>query len=104
MSGGDSVDVICRYLVKAGKDGEFEDLLGRHWETLHALGLTTEEPAQLFRATDAAGNIAFVEMFAWKDSDSSQTAHETPTVMGLWEPMGALCRDMEFWHAQPIGR
>ena len=96
------VEVICRYRIKPGKQQEFEDILVRHWQTLHDVGLTTDDPAQLWRGGDMAGNVAFVEIFSWKNADSSQTAHETPEVMRLWEPMGSLCEDMEFWHVGPV--
>ncbi len=102
MGNNGSVDIVCRYRVKPGKATEFEALLGRHWKTLYGLGLSTDEPARLLRAGDQAGNVAFLEMFAWKDGDSAQTAHETAAVMELWEPMGALCDDMEFWQVSPI--
>ena len=95
-----SVDTLCRYLVKPGKEQEFTEILARHWRTLRDAGLATGEPARLLRAEDKAGNVAFIEMFAWKDGNSAQTAHETPEVMRLWEPMGALCQDMEFWSVQ----
>ena len=97
------VDIICRYHVKPGKEREFEDLLSRHWGTLHTVGLSTDQPARVFRAQDKAGNIAFIEMFTWKDQASVKTAHESPAVMQLWEPMGALCQDMEFWDVEAIG-
>lgn len=96
------VENLCRYLVKPGKEQAFADLLARHWETLHSAGLATAEPARVFRATDKAGNIAFIEMFSWKDRGCIETAHETPEVMQLWEPMGALCQDMEFWHVEAV--
>ena len=93
----DAVDVLCRYRVKPGKEEQFAGYLARHWSVLHDLGLATDEPARILRAGDKAGNIAFVERFAWRSGDSAQTAHETPEVMRLWEPMGSLCEDMEFW-------
>ena len=96
------VDMLCRYLVKPGMEQELADLLARHWHTLHDAGLATKDPARLFRAEDKAGNVAFIERFAWKTGESAQTAHETPEVMRLWEPMGALCQDMEFWHVQAL--
>ncbi len=98
------VPVLCRYRVKPGKADEFAGLLSRHWGVLHELGLATDEPARLLRADDKAGNVAFVEEFSWRDGTSSGTAHETPGVMQLWEPMGALCEDMEFWETSPLGR
>ncbi len=97
------VETLCRYLVKPGMEREFQSILARHWKTLHEAGLATEQPAQLLRADDKAGNVAFIEIFHWRTADSAQMAHETPAVMRLWEPMGALCRDMEFWHVQPLG-
>ena len=96
------VDTLCRYRVAPGKQKEFEDLLAGHWRTLHDAGLTTDEPARLLRAGDKAGNVAFIERFSWKTGQSAQTAHETPEVMRLWEPMGALCQDMEFWHVEAV--
>ena len=96
------VPILCRYRVKPGKQKEFEDLLAGHWTTLHESGLATDDPARVFRAGDKAGNIAFIEMFSWRTAASAQTAHETPAVMRLWEPMGALCQDMEFWHVEAI--
>lgn len=95
-----SVDILCRYRLKPGKEEAFAELLARHWPTLKELDLATDEPARILRAGDHAGNVAFIEMFAWKTPDSSQTAHETPEVMRLWEPMGALCEDMEFWEVR----
>ncbi|MDA7980058.1 MAG: hypothetical protein MPJ50_14925 [Pirellulales bacterium] len=96
------VPVMCRYRVKPGQDTAFEEILRRHWQTIHDLGLTTDEPARLWRADDMAGNVAYFESFSWRKGDSAQTAHETPGVMRLWEPMGALCEDMEFWNVKEI--
>lgn len=98
-----SVDILCRYRIKPGKEEDFAELLSRHWQVLHDVGLTTDEPARILRASDKAGNVAFVEMFEWKTEDSAQTAHETPEVMRLWEPMGSLCEDMEFWEVGAFG-
>jgi hypothetical protein len=98
-----SVDVLCRYRVKPGQEAAFSELLARHWQVLQQVGLATDEPARILRASDKAGNVAFVETFSWKEQGSSQTAHETPAVMQLWEPMGALCDDMEFWNVVAFG-
>ena len=102
MSANNPVDILCRYRVKPGKDTEFQALLTGHWKVLHDLGLATDEPARLLRAGDKAGNVAYIEQFSWKTPDSAQTAHETPAVMQLWEPMGALCDDMEFWEVGSV--
>ncbi len=97
-----SIEVVCRYRIKDGKADEFAAMLARHWPVLRDLGLTTEEPARLLKGEDGAGNVAFIETFHWKDQDAVSTAHETPGVMKLWEPMGALCEDMEFWHVEVV--
>ena len=94
------IDVLCRYRVKGGQASAFADLLKGHWAMLHGQGLTTDAPAEVMRASDNAGNIAFIERFAWKDADAVQAAHENATVMQTWKPMGALCENMEFWHIQ----
>ncbi len=96
------VEVLCRYRLKPEVDHQFKQLLSAHWKKLHDLGFTTDEPARLTQARDQAGNVAYFESFSWKNIDAIQTAHETPEVMMAWEPMGALCDDMEFWHVQPI--
>ncbi len=97
------VPVLCRYRLKPGKELEFGELLRKHWPTLHDLGLVTDEPAALERATDQAGNTAFIERFRWKTPAAIGSAHESVEVMTLWEPMGALCEDMEFWHVEALG-
>lgn len=100
QSGTGPINVVCRYRVKPKHEQEFADLLREHWGVLHAQGLTTADRAKLLRATDNAGNVAFIEMFAWRDAAAVQAAHESPAIMKKWEPMGAFCEDMEFWHVQ----
>ena len=102
MAQDQSVPTLCRYRIKPGREKEFNEILQGHWKTLHNAGLTTDEPARVYRADDKAGNVAFIEMFSWKTGDSAQTAHETPAVMSVWEPMGALSEDMEFWQVESL--
>ena len=100
--------VICRYHVRAGAEREMLRLIARHWPTLHRAGLVTDDPPLVFRGLPAKGKEAgragtqIVEIFAWKDSSSAGVAHETPEVMAIWEPMGALCDAMEFPHFEPV--
>ena len=94
------IDTVCRYLVKKGHEAAFADLVRDHWGILNAQGLTTSAPARVLKVRDGAENTAFIEMFAWKDSESIQSAHESAAVMKAWEPMGALCENMEFWHVE----
>ena len=100
MTTNTPVEMLCRYRVKSARDNEFQALLVKHWKVLHDAGLATDEPARLLRAADKAGNVAYIEQFSWLTEGSAQTAHETPAVMQLWEPMGTLCEDMEFWEVE----
>ena len=106
--------VICTYRVRDGARDEFLALLERHWPTLHAAGLVTDEPAIAFESLttgkpqhDESGTT-IVEIFSWASADAAGIAHRTPAVMAVWEPMGALveARDgrpaMEFPHYRPI--
>lgn len=101
--------VICRYKVKAGKEEEMIQLLEKHWPTLHAAGLTTNDKPVIYRSIpsgnpdrdhDAQGT--FIEIFSWKNGRSAGIAHETPEVMAVWEPMGAICEEMEFPHVERL--
>src|SRR5690349_3792802 len=90
------VRMLCTYRIKDGKEADFLQLLERHWQTLYYVGLATDDPAQVFRGLDKAQKTVFIEMFSWKDETSPNVAHQTPEVMSIWEPMGALTEDMNF--------
>lgn len=107
MTDSDPVTVICKFVVKPGKEAEMRALLAEHWPTLHRLGMTTDEPALTFQGVPAppekershgASTNVFVEIFSWKDARQPDLAHQSPEVMKVWEPMGALCEHMEFPH------
>ena len=90
---------ICTYKVKPGKEDEMVDLLQRHHPALLKAGLVTDEPPQIFRGLPDPHHGAegvFVEIFAWKDDQGPNLAHESPEVMAIWEPMGAICEHMDF--------
>jgi hypothetical protein len=100
---------ICRYKVKPGKEAEMERLLARHWPALHEAGLVTDEPARIYRGLSsgkpddrhgAAGT--YVEIMIWKDRSGPGLAHQTPEVMAVWEPMGAICEEMDFPAFEPF--
>jgi hypothetical protein len=95
-------EVICSYYPKPGRAREFLRLLKKHWPTLRAAGLATGSAAKVLRSVDKDGNPFFVERFVWKDASYAQIAHQTPAVMGLWEPMGQLCKDMTFWSVERV--
>lgn len=103
--------VICRYRLKPGAEPAMLRLIARHWPTLHRAGLVTDDPPLVLRGKPdpraerephgkAAGVL--VEIFAWKGARSAEIAHQTPEVMAIWEPMGALCEAMEFPHFEPV--
>lgn len=99
--------VICRYRVKPGRERELEALLARHWPTLHAAGLVTDEPAVVYRAIASEGDRhaapgTYVEVFSWRDAAAPGLAHELPAVMAVWEPMGAACEAMDFPHFERL--
>lgn len=94
---------ICRYKVKPGKEAEMEKLLAAHWPTLRAAGLVTDERAIVYRGLPSArpggehgAERTYLEIMAWKDAKSPELAHQMPEVMAVWEPMGAICEEMDF--------
>jgi hypothetical protein len=88
--------MLVRYTPKAGSEERLLDLVRRHWPTLRHLGLVTSSPTQLFRGKDKrTGRVSIFEIFEWADETSSDTAHQTPEVMAVWEPMGPLLESME---------
>jgi hypothetical protein len=94
---------ICRYKVKPGKEAEMEKLLAAHWPALHAAGLVTDEQARVYRGLPSSkpdgrhgADRVYVEIMEWKDRDAPDLAHQLPSVMAVWEPMGAICEEMDF--------
>ena len=99
---GRPVTVLCIYRIAAGKDEEFQQILGQHWTTLSRVGLVSEEPSKMFRGTGKDGKTCFIEILQWRDEKASGVAHNTPEVMAVWEPMGALTTGMEFIDIEPL--
>lgn len=102
MTTNSGVEVLCIYRVKPGQEPAFLRLLARHWPTLRGSGLATDTPATVQKARDRAGHTVFVELFAWKNPEAPSLAHQSPEVMAVWEPMGALCDGMEFLDVEPV--
>jgi hypothetical protein len=103
MSSSKPLVNICRYLVKPGKQAEMEGLLARHWPTLHAAGLVTDQKAIIYRGLPSGkpggehgADRTYLEILVWRDAKGPELAHQTPEVMAVWEPMGAICEQMEF--------
>jgi len=97
------VPTLVIYRAKAGKEAQLLELVKSHWPTLKNLGLAAPTPAKIWRAQGKRdGKVAFIEMFEWKDEVSSDVAHQTPEVMALWEPMGAVVDGLEICHVEPV--
>ena len=94
-----------------------ETLLAKHWPTLHAQGLVTDARAAVYRGLptagpgegpDAVGDAGdarateYAEVFSWVSPDAPGTAHQLPEVLAVWEPMGALCEQMDFPHFEAL--
>ena len=94
---------ICTYKVKPGKEAEMERLLALHWPTLHKVGLVTDEKARVYRGLPSkkpggehGAARTYVQILLWRDEKGPDLAHHDPNVMAVWEPMGAICEEMEF--------
>ncbi len=96
------ISMLCIYRVTPGKEDQFEEILGRHWPTLDKTGLVSAEPARIFKGSTKDGKKSFIEMFQWKDENAPNIAHQTPEVMAIWEPMGALADGMEFIQIESV--
>jgi hypothetical protein len=94
---------LVAYYPKEGKEKEFLQLLAKHWPTLDRMGLVTKQKVQIWRAFDIRKQRThFVEMFQWKDGQSSDLAHQSPEVMAIWEPMTPILDDMQINEVEPI--
>lgn len=91
------------YRPKKGKEEELFALVKKHWPVLRGLGLSTNEPAQVYRATDKrSGAVYFIEIFSWRDGKASDIAHQTPEVMAVWETMGPVLEGLELAALEPF--
>ena len=96
------ITMLCIYTPQEGAEEKFFALLENHYSTLAGTGLVTDKPAKLWRATDKNGRVHFIERFQWKETGSSDIAHQTPEVMSIWEPMGAIADNMQFLQIEPV--
>jgi quinol monooxygenase YgiN len=91
------------YRPKKGKEEELFALVKNHWPVLKGLGLSTNEPAKVYRATDKrSGAVYFIEIFSWRDEKAPDTAHQTPEVMAVWETMGPVLEGLELAALEPV--
>ncbi len=88
--------VHVTYRPKPASEEQLFALVKQHWPVLRRLGLSTGEPAEVYRATDKrTGRVSFIEIFSWKDDGSSAAAHNNPEVMAIWDAMGPLLESLD---------
>lgn len=94
---------IVTYVPKPGKEAELLALVKKHEPALRNVGLVTERPFSLWKAFDIRkGRVSFIEQFQWKDGTASDTAHQTPEVMAVWEPMGPVLEELTICEVEPV--
>ena len=100
---------ICQYHVKKGHEAEMEALLAKHWPARRKAGLASEDPPLIFRGLPSGkpddrhgATGVYIEIFSWAQENGAQVAHQTPEVMAVWEPMGAICDAMDFPLFEPF--
>lgn len=98
------VSMLCIYELNKGAEDQFCRLWKAHWPTLDRVGLAGPEPVKLWRGENKRGDVTYTETFQWKDADAPRTAHQTPEVMKVWEPMGPLLAGMDFLQIEPAQR
>jgi len=97
------VTMLVSYYPKKGKEPALLSLIKKHWAVLDRERLVTKMPQQIWRATNKkTSQTYFVEMFQWKDANSSGIAHQTLGVMAIWEPMETVLEKMELARIEPI--
>ncbi len=86
---------IVIYRPKDGRENDLLELVKKHWPAARKAGLTTDDPARIWKATDKrTGKVSILERFFWADADSSSRAHHTPAVQAVWGAMDAVLEDM----------
>jgi quinol monooxygenase YgiN len=93
---------IVTYVPKPGKEAELLALVKKHEPALRKVGLVTAEPFKVWKAFDIRKErVSFIEYFQWKDGSASDTAHQTPEVMAVWEPMGPVLEELTICEVEP---
>lgn len=77
---------MALYRPKPGKEMELNEVLKGHITTLREEGLITDRELLTLQAED--GTI--IEIAEWKSKEAIDTAHQSPTVMAVWNQIGQL--------------
>jgi quinol monooxygenase YgiN len=83
--------VIVTYVVKKGREAEFEKALRKHWRILSKENLTTAQPPFLLRDPDSPN--VYKEIFEWKSRGSLQKAHRIPAIQKIWAALTELTEE-----------
>jgi len=102
MRSSGPIEVLCVYRPRKGNEAAFLKVLHRHWATLHAKGLTSRKRAKAWRGQSKKGAVVYFEIFEWKNADAVASAHQSPEVLAVWEPMERLTESMEFFNSVPV--
>jgi hypothetical protein len=103
----DATTVLATYRVKPEREADMLHLLHRHWPTLRAHGLVTDDAPAVFRGV-ADGGPYYVEAFAWREPECARAAPTNPAVMEIWTQMEDCCEArggrpaMEFPHVARV--
>lgn len=82
--------VIITYVVKRGREKDFEKILRKHWRLLRSEKLTTEQPPFLLK--DPENPTVYKEVFQWR-AGSATKAHSNAKVQKIWKEMEKLTVD-----------
>jgi quinol monooxygenase YgiN len=77
--------VIVTYVVKKGREKQFEKVLKRHWKVLRDENLTTGQLPFLLR--DPENPSVYKEIFEWKSRRSFQKANQSRKVHEIWRKL-----------------
>ena len=83
--------VIVTYVVKKGREKEFEKILRRHWKVLRQEGLVTGQVP--FLLLDPENPSVYKEILQWKNQRSMQKAHDSAKVQKIWSQMKDLTQE-----------
>jgi hypothetical protein len=97
--------------------GESRTCFHHQWLTEGAWGAGGGHAARCSRTADPVEGVAprccaasigrkqreqFIEQFVWKDGNASDTAHQTPEVMAVWEPIGPVLEELTTCEVEPV--
>lgn len=83
--------VIVTYIVKRGKEKEFEKVLRKHWRQLCKEKLATTQAPFLLR--DPENPTVYKEVYEWKTGSSMTRAHKHASVKKIWEQLSKLTEE-----------